>query len=214
MEKYRVVLFISRNKDNQGLEGFKERRKNFLWKKDEYPINEFQDFVSKGITGELSRMYVSVNTRDIEKTKKMLLVKLITDPVDLTNIESVVASIAAKPENRAESKWLFDFDSSIPEEQHAFLNELTENVQKEIEAGHVPEDTSIREHKTLHGMAYVVSHRFDCEELLNKWKDVVSLKRDDMLYVTSDKKKEFLYSKRIPIYSCKDLTALVGKEKK
>ena len=198
MGKYRVILFVSRNKDNRDVENFKERRKNFLWNQDEYPIDAFQDFVSKGVVGETSRMYVSVNARDMEKTKKMLLVKLITESVDLTKIESITASLAAKPANRAESKWLLDFDSPLPDQQEAFLKDLTETVEKEMKAGRMPKNASISKHKTINGMAYVVSHKFDYRELLDKWKDLVTLKLDDMLYVTADTKQESLCMKPYP----------------
>ena len=202
MKTCKVVLFISRNKDNKTVKGFKERRMNFLWDADDLPMDEFDDFVSKGVVGERSRFYISVNARDVEKTKKMLLVKLITDPdVDLTKLQSLVAGLAAKPENKAESKWLFDFDSSDKEEQANFLCDLNSAMQKEKEAGHIPSDAKVRNHKTLHGMAYVVTHGFDCRKLLEKWQDKVSLKRDDMLYITSQTKPDSLLMKRIPLYT-------------
>lgn len=34
MSNLRVVLFVSRNKDNKGIDGFKERRVSFLTDKD------------------------------------------------------------------------------------------------------------------------------------------------------------------------------------
>ena len=168
-------------------------------------LDKWRDFVEKGVVGETSRMYISVNARDMEKTKKMLLVKLITESVDLTMIESITASLAARPENRAESKWLLDFDSPLPDKQEAFLKDLMETVEKEMEAGHMPKDAGVRKYRTMNGMACVVSHKFDCRELLDKWRDFVELKRDDMLYVTADTKQESICMKRIPVYTCQSV---------
>lgn len=58
------VYFASRNKDNQDVPDFKERRKVFLSTRsvDEL-MPEFKHFVSQGQPGEFSRFYVSVNSR-------------------------------------------------------------------------------------------------------------------------------------------------------
>ena len=58
----RVVLFISRNKDNSHVEGFKERKKAFVARFDGMIIpdwleEEFNEFVKRGQPSEFSRMY-------------------------------------------------------------------------------------------------------------------------------------------------------------
>lgn len=63
-EGLRVVLFKSRNKDNRALDGFKERSVGFVSTRG---LDQFQDFISKGMPGELCRMYVTVNRRDNAK---------------------------------------------------------------------------------------------------------------------------------------------------
>ena len=67
-EGLRVVLFKSRNKDNRDLDGFKERSVGFVSTRGMDQLEaEFQDFVRKGVPGELCRMYVTVNRRDNDK---------------------------------------------------------------------------------------------------------------------------------------------------
>lgn len=176
--KLRVVLCKSRNKDNKDLEGFKERSVSFLSRKSDSELfGEFRAFVEDGLNGEMSRLYVSVNERDNEKIQKQLMHHLVDNDVDMGKLDTTVASIAAKKENRAENKWLFDFDDG-GELLDEFLDDLRESFTDEVER-HV----SIR--KTPNGYAVIVDKGFDTRELLNKWKSV-ELKRDDMLCIDWD----------------------------
>ncbi len=96
----KVVLFVSRNKDNKLLVGFKERKKNFLTTKEPEELQkEFNAFVNDGLVGEVSRFYISVNSRDNEKIQQSLQHYLLDNNVDMSKIDSKIASIAAKPEN-------------------------------------------------------------------------------------------------------------------
>lgn len=56
-----VVFFVSRNKDNKDIPNFKERKVSFVVN-DNYDqgklIDKFNDFVNKGLVGELSRLYI------------------------------------------------------------------------------------------------------------------------------------------------------------
>ena len=57
--KLRVVLFVSRNKDNKHLPNYTQRKKSFVTKKSVEELEEtFMDFVNKGLAGELSRLYL------------------------------------------------------------------------------------------------------------------------------------------------------------
>ena len=90
-----VVLFISRNKDNKSVPDFKERSYSFIIS-DSKPTNnlikDFSNFVNKGVPGELSRLYFSINTRDRNKVQKDLIHFLIDEPnFDLTSINSKLA---------------------------------------------------------------------------------------------------------------------------
>ena len=68
-----VVLFVSRNKDNVGVENFEQRRMSFITHKeidDSRLIRDFENFVSNGVPGETCRMYYSINARDTKKIYK------------------------------------------------------------------------------------------------------------------------------------------------
>lgn len=177
MAKLKSVLFISRNKDNKGLEGFKQRSEAFLvhdgpeaaleiW-------NRFNRFGSEGVKGEFSRYYISVNDRDEEKVKKAVLIKMIDrENFDLTKLDKLAASIADRKENALTSKWLFDYDSKD------FFGDFLKALYtlggfsaKEVQTNPTP-----------HGYVAVVAHGFDTRKLLEDF-PCATLKRDDKLYV-------------------------------
>ena len=179
---YHVVLFKSRNKDNAQLEGFSERRKEFLTQKAVEELeDDFTKFVEEGLSGEISRFYYSVNSRDSEQIHKNLLHYLIDHPnANLVNIERLIVSSAMKSGTAETKHWLFDFD-----EDKEHINEFLEDVK--LQAG---PDIDIRCKETLNGYAVVVNRGFDTRNLLVKWKNV-SLKRDAMLFVDAKKKHEY-----------------------
>ena len=172
-----VVLFISRKKDNVGIEGFKERRKSFISRDamlSEKLFNQFKLFRDEGVVGEMSRMYYSVTDRDPNKIYTELLHFLIDNPdFNLTSIDSKLAGIAAKKECRnSESKqWLFDFDIDDNNKLDEFLTDI-ENIDSEI---------SFKSYHTPHGYAVITNKGFDTRTLLEKWGEDVTLKRDDLL---------------------------------
>ena len=189
-----VILFKSRNKDNKHIEGFKERSNSFISSKSYSELlPDFKAFVEKGVTGELCRMYMSVNPRSNSKTFKALQHKMIDSEFDLSTLPQKVASIAALKGNADDSKnlkWLFDFDpianANIKESVKDFVEDIKncyENTQRKDDA---PIDIEIR--KTLNGYAIIVDRRFDTRRLLNKWKNT-ELKRDAMLCCNWDTKK-------------------------
>lgn len=173
----RVCLFVSRNKDNKDVKGFKERRVAFLTTKsynDARLNDDFIDFVNKGVEGEMSRMYVSVNARDTKKIYKELLHFLFDNPdFNLTHIQGKLAGIGAKKENALEHKWLFDFDSTNLKSEIDFVSDILNYV----------DCNDIYSYPTPHGFAIVVDHGFDTRELMKRWEDTVTLKRDDLLCV-------------------------------
>lgn len=178
--KLRVVLFVSRNKDNKHLSNYTQRKKSFLSNKTVEELEEtFMDFVNKGLNGEMSRMYLSVNPRDEKSIKRELMHELFDNNVDLVKMESKLASLASKSRCAAEKKWMFDFDSEDKDLLNEFVKEL-EVLSKELKPV---------VHKTPNGYAVVVERGFDPRELLGKY-PFVELKRDDMLCVKWVKKQE------------------------
>ena len=169
-----VVLFISRNKDNKEVEGFKERRLSFITTESiDSPklVYEFEKFVNAGVKSEVSRMYYSVNERDNDKIYKLFLHFLIDNPeFNLCAVMPKLAGLAATKECAATKRWLFDFDLDNNEAVTEFKNDILL----------IDSNVDVKIHKTPHGYAVVTNRGFDTRKLLNKWQDV-TLKRDDML---------------------------------
>jgi len=178
-KKMYVALFVSRNKDNKNLPNFKERREAFVTNKskdDQALFKRFRAFVDNGSENEVCRYYYSVNARDEEKIKKELLHYLIDHPeINLVAFEQKLASIAAKQENAAEKKWLFDFDVDNYDKKDEFINDI-HNIDPEVEV--------LEEVKTPHGFGIIVNRGFDIRTLKEKWGSDFELKRDDLVFVS------------------------------
>lgn len=65
MSNLYIYLICSRSKDNKDIPNFKERAKTILeYKKNEDKVIEaFKSFAAKGLPGEQTRLYRSVNLR-------------------------------------------------------------------------------------------------------------------------------------------------------
>lgn len=188
----KVVFFVSRNKDNQNVVEFKERKETHFCK-DVYELKEkFDKFVNEGKKGETSRFYVSVNDRDEDKARKALVCALVMEDVPLEKVKTKAVSLAMKPENAATKKWLFDFDCDNEEELLAFTTALTWREG-------APTTTVEMVCKTKNGYAVVVAHGFDTRGFLDEWNERlkkqnpnwgIELKRDAMLLWTWKTKAE------------------------
>lgn len=172
MSNLYVYLLCSRNKDNINIPYFKSRTKTILEYKEneDKVIKEFSDFAAKGVPGEQTRLYKSVNSRNEEKVREELIIRLLRDKSSVTNLNRILASVAQQIENRDESKWLFDFDVDDTKLVKEFLDDIP--IKK------------ISYRKTPHGYAIVVPHGFDTRELMEKWKDYdITLKKDGLSFV-------------------------------
>lgn len=171
MKDLYVYMFRSRNKDNAHLSNFHERCKTILaYAEDEPKVRrDFERFAAEGIPSEKTRLYRSVNRRDENKIREELIIRLIKDKPSITKLNATLASVAMQTNNKAESKWLFDFDVDSPLAVLEFYNDL-------------PVDGRI--YKTPNGYAVVVEHGFDIREIMEKWKDYdITLKRDELLFL-------------------------------
>lgn len=181
---WRVVLFCSRNKDNKDIEEFKQRRVARLMNCSGYYNGhirkEFDEFVANGVEGEISRCYISINPRDMKKIRTNFLVWLIEHEQPLANMDSKVASVAAKPECRLTSKWLLDVDTI----DNSIIKEIKEFVFKACGL----ED--VETWSTKNGYAIVTPRGFDTRELIAKYGDIVENKKDGMLLIDWDRKEE------------------------
>lgn len=184
MNNINVVLFVSRNKDNKDLPGFKERRVSFITDKTAPELyDRFDQFVKQGQQNELSRFYYSVNRRDNEKINRELIKFLIDNPDYPSNkIKSKLVSIANKPSSVHDKLWLLDIDTEdtdvILEIKQSLLDFNTDWI--------VGNDFTII--STLNG-AHIISRPFDTRKLLEKYGDVLTVKKDDMYLLGYDTKK-------------------------
>ena len=183
-EEIWTILFVSRNKDNRDVENFNQRKKSFVsTKKPEDLLKEFEVFVNEGVENEFSRFYVSINSRSNSKTFKALQHKMLDEEFNLATMPQRIAAIASKTENAYEkNKWLFDFDPIENVDLEESLESFIEDVyQAYNETENRKENLEITTHKTPNGYAVITNQRFDTRKLMEKWKDNVELKRDDLL---------------------------------
>lgn len=174
-----IVLFISRNKDNKHIEGFKERRESFIttreWN-DERLVSKFHAFCEYGKDNEVCRYYYSVNARDPELTRRELMKFLIDTPdFNLCAIESKLAGISATAACACEKRWLFDFDVDEDKSAVDFLCDVLLYSKLSMD--------EVRIYKTPNGFAIICERGFDTRDLMKKWQGKVELKRDDVLLV-------------------------------
>lgn len=178
MEKLYAYTMVSRNKDNKGVLGFKQRTNSYLCYESEESkmIEKFDRFVSDGVRGEKSRLYKSVNARNEEKTKKAFFARVIATDIPVVKYYRVLVGTSMLIENRAESKWLFDFDSTDEEMLSRFVDRTAYygNFNK----------CDVFVQQTPHGFAVVVPHGFDTRKLMDEFADCdITLKRDDALFI-------------------------------
>jgi hypothetical protein len=177
MSNLYVYLIRSRNKDNKDVPNFKQRDKTILeYKENEDKIiEEFKSFATKGVPGEQTRLYRSVNSRNEEKIREEFIIRLLRDKPSMTQLNRTLASVAQQVQNRDEGKWLFDFDVDDDKLALGFINDITNYgfVFNQIEM-----------YKTPHGYTITVPHGFDTRELMEKWKDYdITLKKDELLFL-------------------------------
>ena len=179
MSNLYVYLMRSRNKDNKDAPNFKERAKTIL----EYRENEdkvidaFKSFAAKGVPGEQTRLYRSVNSRNEEKIREEFIIRLLRDKPSMTQLNRTLASVAQQVQNRDESKWLFDFDIDDEKLADKFIHAIhSYSVTIPIKL--------IEKYKTTNGYAIIIPHCFDTRVLMEKWKDYdITLKKDELLFL-------------------------------
>lgn len=184
MSNLYVYLIRSRNKDNKNIDGFKERAKTILEyeENEDKVIQQFKEFAAKGLYGEQTRLYRSVNSRNEEKIREELIIKLLRDKPSMTKINRTIASVAQQVENRDESKWLFDFDV----DDETLVTKFIDDIRSigEVDNKNIFRSMPITKHKTPNGYAIIVQHGFDTRKLMDKWKDFdITLKKDELLFL-------------------------------
>lgn len=176
MSNLYVYLMRSRNKDNKDIPNFKERAETILEYKEneDKVIEDFKNFAAKGLPGEQTRLYRSVNSRNAEKIREEFIIRLLRDKPSMTRLNRILASVAQQVQNRDESKWLFDFDVDDEDKVEDFIDDVY--FYSGLDSHEL--------HKTPHGYAIVVPRGFDTRDLMEKWKDYdITLKKDELLFL-------------------------------
>lgn len=170
-----VVLFVSRTKDNKHLSDFTERRKSFITQKSVEELDkDFDAFVRAGRPDEFCRFYYSVNARDAGTIRKKLLHFLIDeDDFNLCALPSKIAGLAAQKDAALEKKWMIDFDAPDVDKVVEFIDYV-----------HNKDATITSTFRcTPNGYAIILSHGFDVRDFDEKWGDIATVKKDDLLCV-------------------------------
>lgn len=174
----KIVEFVSRNKDNQGLVDFKQRGRTIIVtdKNTHHVQDEFKAFVAQGVYNETSRMYETFNELDPVGANRALVHFLIDNP-DTTpdKVQSVLTSELVK--HTTTKHWLFDVDMPVSTKDKvvAFINELSNNAVIDIR-------------DTRSGYAVVTEHGFDTRELTTRYPDISVKRTNGLLYVKSQTK--------------------------
>lgn len=193
-----AIFFTSRHKENTTISNFKVRSKKFLTNKsisDPQLKEEFDDFVNNGLPGEMSRMYVSVNTRDNDKIINGVMHRLINVPhYNSTSLNSLAVSIAMSKECATEKKRLFDFDSTDQSELNRFITDLTDRGAKGLEVRNTPNGYAITIDRGVN-IRGLVDAMPDAQQKNKKdqgpWKwpnEIVTYKPDDMVLINWSQK--------------------------
>ena len=138
--------------------------------------------MQEALRRRLPRQELKQATRNEEKIREELVIRLLRDKPSVTQLNRTLASVALQVQNRDDSKWLFDFDVDD--------DKLAEDFKKDIKrfaynnSGIFFYNYEIEAHKTPHGYAIIAPHSFDTRELMEKWKDYdITLKKDDLLFL-------------------------------
>lgn len=176
----RVISFVSRPKDNIKVEDFSSRKTSFIsTMTDEELVPIFEAWAKQGKKNEFSRMYVSLNKRN-HKTVQHSLMHYLLDHQDLNlgSLDSRIAMIAAQPEHALESKYFYDFDADA-EQLKEFLSNLatayeeTKKINKKLTG-----EFKFTVRTTPNYYAVILEERFKTSKVEEKWKDLVTLKKD------------------------------------
>lgn len=177
-KQLRIALFVSRNKDNAGVEDFKQRRHEFLtWKSAGELMDDFADFAAHGKDREVSRFYMSVNARDPKITRDELVIKIMQqgDNFNPAHADALAVSAAAQAKSAVTKYWLFDVDTTDTSE----LNKVEAYIA-------LATDDNYCKFSTYNNYGFIAYEHFDPRPLLEAHPEV-TLKKDEMKFIASIK---------------------------
>ncbi len=173
----------SRNKDNQGVDGFKVRIRTintYSSMPDDDIIKALESFCQKGVPGETVRLYGAINGASHQKVTNSLIAHLALhgDTCDLSRIDSIVTSLADNAGNKVEKKWLFDIDTR----DHEVLSQIVTDIAALSDISR----SDMVLYDTPNGYGLIVPRGFDSRPLAERYdKDVLTLHRNGHRYITS-----------------------------
>lgn len=181
MTDFKAVLMVSRNKDNKDVKGFKQRRRALLMSVEDLAnlthLALLRISYKRGKKGELSRLYVPVNRRDVEKAKNKLIIHLLSGGYWMC-LDGRMVSNAMEKDCDLDGKWLLDVDTT----DSAEIDQMFDILKKHFDI------TQVYGERTLNGYAVVLPHGFDSRELLAACPNVEN-KKDGMLFVCAQEKE-------------------------
>lgn len=199
---YHVVLFVTRRKDNVGLVGHKVRHPKQVRVAVTDDINHldcasiiastldacgdaFERFANapEALPGEISRMYVSLNAADNGKVMRGLQHALIDGEVNLANIDTKLASLAASPDCSCTRRWLFDADCDADETER-----LADEIRAEIRKFGRDVSGHVEVVPTMHNASVVTDCSFDVRDVLASHPNVEFKRCDAQLFVSAMRK--------------------------
>lgn len=184
--EFHTVRFVSRNKDNAGIEGFRQRCEQHVAKLDVESLDTLADaacakfgrmfdhFVADGVDGETSRMYVTLNCADSDRCLNELAIVILQDRiVDVTHVDTVLAAIVARSDMALTKRWLFDADCDAGTAR-VFAECVDERLAARYGKDSPNAKCSIRRSKS--NFAIVTNARFDTRGIHDSFPDI-ELKR-------------------------------------
>lgn len=189
--EFHTLMFVSRNKDNEGIDGFRPRCEQHVVKLDVESVDTlaaaardkfdemFDRFVNEGVDGETSRMYVTLNGADSDRCLKELAIAVLQDKIaDVTKVNSTLVSIVARPEMAMTKRWLFDADCDV-----ATARIFADRVDDRLAARYGEDSPNARCSilPSKNNFAIVTNARFDARGVLDGFPDI-ELKREASLF--------------------------------
>lgn len=116
-----VVTFCSRHKDNQNIEGFKQRCQAFPVYLNPIDIetlqSKFQKFCEEGLPNEVSRFYITLNARYEDGVRNDLICRMLQNETNFSLMNRVTTSIVARCNDLVTKCWMFDVDGNSAEQE-------------------------------------------------------------------------------------------------
>ena len=184
-----VVTFCSRHKDNQNIEWFKPRCKAFpvyLNPIDSETLKaKFQKFCEDGLPYEVSRFYITLNARYERGVQNDLICHMLQNGANLSNMNRVTTSVAARCNDLVTKCWMFDVDGDDMTQQSIEFAVMMYTQNQQLASG-VRQAAAL--YKTKSGCHVITSAHFDTRKIEQYYSQATLKRNADCLaaYGTAD----------------------------